>query len=89
MHQELAKRGVEMLAVDFGDKAETIVAYFKKERFEMTPLQQEGDEVSRAFGVQTYPTNYLLDASGKVAWRMVGFDEAAFRAVLDKVAPER
>jgi len=55
----------------------------------MTPLQQEGDEVSREFGVQTDPTIYLLDANGKVAWRMVGFDEAAFRTVLDEVAPAR
>ncbi len=78
-----------MLAIDFGDKAETVAAYFRNERFALTPLLQESDEVSRAFGVQSYPTNYLIDADGKVAWRMVAFDEAAFRSVLDRVAPER
>ena len=78
-----------MLAVDYGDKPETVAAYFKKERFALTPLIQDGNEVSGEFGVQTYPTTYLLDSDRKVAWRMVGFDEAAFRSVLDKVAPAR
>jgi len=78
-----------MLAVDYGDRPETVAAYFKNERFELTPLIQDGNEVSGAFGVQAYPTNYLLDADRRVAWRMVGFDEAAFRSVLDVVAPAR
>jgi hypothetical protein len=42
--------------------------------------------VSESFGVKVYPTTYLLDREGRVAWRAVGFDEASLRAALEKVA---
>ena len=29
--------------------------------------------VSRQFGIEATPTNYLIDANGHVVWRRVGF----------------
>lgn len=38
--------------------------------------------LGKAYGVQAYPTNYLLGPDGKIVWRSVGFDEAGLRAAL-------
>ena len=89
MNTEYAKRGLATVAVNFGDQAETIAAYFAKEKLALTPARQEKGEVSGAFGVRTYPTTYVIDADGKVAWRMVGLDEESLRSALEKVAPAK
>lgn len=49
--------------------------------------QKEGGiyDVAEKYGVMAYPTNYLVDAEGKVVWRGVGFDETAMRKALEKV----
>ena len=82
-------RGLEVWAVNFGDKPETVAAYFEKERFKLTPVRQEKDEVSRALGVQVYPTFYVIDAQGIVSWRSVSFDEDLLRSELDRVVPRK
>jgi hypothetical protein len=89
LNEEFSKRGVAMVAVDFGDPPETIAAYFSKAKLGLTPVRQEKDEVSRALGVRSYPTTYVVGADGKVKWRAVGFDEAALRAALEAVAPAK
>jgi outer membrane lipoprotein-sorting protein/peroxiredoxin len=86
LHVEFAPRGVRMVAVNFRDPRETVATYFAREKFTLAPVLQEKDAVSEAFGVQVYPTTYLLDREGRVAWRAVGFDEASLRAALEKVA---
>ncbi len=37
------------------------------------------------YGVQAYPTNYIVGADGTVVYRSVGFDEAGLRAALAKL----
>jgi AhpC/TSA family protein len=86
---EYAERGLVAWAVNFGDKPETVRAYFEKERISMPPLLQIENKVSKAFGVQAYPTTYVLGPDGKVAWRAVGFDETSLRSALEKVAPPK
>lgn len=87
--KEYEKRGLVVLTVNFGDRSETVRTYFEKERFTMTPVRQRKDEVSRAFGVQVYPTNYVIGPDGKIVWRSVGFDEPALRSALEGFAPKR
>ena len=78
-----------LLAVDIEDSVETIKEYFEKEKFTFQPVRQKKDEISKAYGVSGYPTNYVIGPDGKVASRMVGFDAATLRAVLDKLAPKK
>ena len=86
---EYGKRGLAALAVNFGDKPETVAAYFEKEKIALVPLLQRQDEVARAFCVRTYPVSYLIGADGKVAWRMAGLDETALKAKLEEIAPAK
>lgn len=44
--------------------------------------------LGKAYGVQAYPTNYLVDSDGKVAWRGVGFNEPELREALAKLGVE-
>ena len=44
----------------------------------------ENYTLGKAYGVQAYPTNYLIDADGKVLWRSLGFNEKALREALAK-----
>lgn len=48
----------------------------------MTAVRQHGSAVSEAFGVQAYPTNYLIGPDGKILWRGVGWNEQALRGLL-------
>jgi len=41
--------------------------------------------LGKAYGVQAYPTNYLVDPEGKIVWRSVGFDEAGLKEALKKM----
>jgi hypothetical protein len=64
--------------------------YVEENKFTFTmgmAEQKEGGiyDVAEKYGVQAYPTNYLVDADGKVVWRSVGFDEAALRKAIEKL----
>jgi hypothetical protein len=37
------------------------------------------------YGVQAYPTNYVIDSTGKVVFRCVGFDPEGIKAALAKL----
>jgi peroxiredoxin len=73
---------VVFLCVNVGDEKDVIQEWWKKDGFTLKAVQQTGSAVSDAFGVQAYPSNFIIDAEGKVAWRAVGYDEKAIRAQL-------
>jgi hypothetical protein len=70
---------VVVLCVDTGDEKSVIAEYWQAQGFTMQPVLQTESAVSEAFGVQYYPTNYLIGPDGKILWRAVGWDEAALR----------
>lgn len=78
-----------VLAVNSGDGADVIRRYFAREKLTFTPLRQKDDEINRAYGVQAFPTNYVIAPDGRVAWRSVGFDEKGLRAAIEKLATPR
>jgi hypothetical protein len=72
------------------DDADTINKYVTENKFTFTIGMAEKKEggiydVAEKYGVMAYPTNYLVDADGKVVWRSVGFDEAGMRKALEKI----
>ena len=78
-----------VLAVNNGDAAENIKSYFEKGKFTFRPVRQKASEISEAYKVSAYPTNYVIGPDGKVAEAVLGFDEAKLKAALDKVAPKK
>jgi hypothetical protein len=81
---------LELVAVNSGDSPKIISQYVKELNLTF-PIGMDSEEggkyygVADKYGVQAYPTNYVLDSSGKVVWRGVGFDEEGIRAALEKL----
>ncbi len=79
-----------MIAIDHGDSADIINKYVAEQKFPFLigmggPSGGKDYGVFEQYGVQTYPTNYVLAPDGKVVWRGIGFDEPAIRAALAKL----
>ena len=74
---------VVFLCVNIGDEKEVIQKWWKEDGFTLQAMRQDGNAISSAFGVQYYPTNYLIGADGTITWRSVGYDEAAIREYLE------
>jgi peroxiredoxin len=81
---------LNIVAINYGDSADTITKYVEKEKFTF-PIVMNGKDaadMSKAYGVQAYPTNYVLDSSGKIVARFVGFNEKGLLDALKKLGIE-
>jgi hypothetical protein len=88
MYAGLKAKGLNLIAINNGDKAEVINKYVAEGGFTFPIVLGERGQnsVFSQYGVQAYPTNYLLDGEGNVVFRSVGFDEAGLRAALERLA---
>lgn len=86
MYEELKGKGFQIVAVNRGDSAEVVGKYWGESGFTFPHVLGGSGEQYRAigepYGVQAYPTNYLVDSEGNVLWRKVAFNEAALRKAL-------
>lgn len=73
------------MAVNAFDTEAEVSKYIADNKFSFkVVLGGEGEKytLGKAYGVDRYPTNYLVGPDGKILWRSVGFDEAGLRAAL-------
>jgi outer membrane lipoprotein-sorting protein/peroxiredoxin len=93
LHDELGERGLGIVSINSGGGAKEVESYMSSNRFTFPVAMgrdAEGAEVGqgsvfRAYGIGSWPTNYLVDGSGIIRWRGTGFDEAAIRKVLGEM----
>ncbi len=86
LYKQLKSQGLELISVDDGDDAKTILKD-AKEVSSTYLLAMNGKakmNLLDLYGVDAFPTNYILDANGKIITTIVGFDEDALRAALKK-----
>ena len=83
-----AKRDVVVLALNTGDPVERIRGYWEKEKFTLKVLREKDREISAAFGVEAYPTNYVIGPDRKIVARTVAYIERTLKEALDKAAPK-
>jgi thioredoxin-related protein len=85
----LKDKGLELIAVNASDSKTVINKYVEENKFTFLIGMEAGEDtkpdVSQKYGVQAYPTNYILDPNGKVVYRTTGFDETAIRKALEKL----
>jgi peroxiredoxin len=69
-HNELAEKGLVIIEVNNGtiDSLADLKQHVSSERIPFAVLHDTDGEVCRTYGVQAYPTAYLMDGSGKVIW---------------------
>jgi hypothetical protein len=83
-------KGLELIAINNGDPKDRINKYVKDGSFTFPiamggPMNTKDYAVFENYGVQAYPTNYVIDSSGKVVYRSIGFDEKGIRAALESL----
>lgn len=89
MYDQFKRQGLEVVAINLNDAPETISKYAADSKFTFhLGMCKESDPVWQKYGAVGCPTNYLLDAEGKVVWRQAGFEEQEVRAALKKLGLE-
>ena len=84
MYAGLKAQGLEIISVNQGDSAEIINKFVKQGKFQFPiVMDKHGSKIAEIYGVQAYPTNFLIK-DGKVVSMSVGFDEKALKADLTK-----
>ena len=81
-------KGLELVAINMGDSDDVINKYVKESGFTFPVVKGDRGQTGSVFekyGVQAFPTNYLLDSEGKVVFRSVGFDEKGLRAAINNI----
>ena len=76
LHNRLESKGLAIVAVNFGDTEDDIVK-FARELHVSLPVavgKRDGNEntIFQSYRVHSFPTSFLIDASGKIVWRGVG-----------------
>lgn len=88
MYDEFKEKGFLVVALNGSDGKDQINKYIKENNFTFQIGMKEGDQpynVDSQYGVQAYPTNYLVGSDGKILFRSVGFDEEGIRKALAKI----
>jgi outer membrane lipoprotein-sorting protein/peroxiredoxin len=83
LFSELKDKGLDLIAVNNGDSKDTINKYVAENKFTFKiGMPPQGYGIFNDYGVQAYPTNYVVDSKGKVVFRCVGFDEEGIKKAL-------
>jgi peroxiredoxin len=86
VHQRLKGQGLEMLALDSGEKSASVAAFIKQRGFTFPVALDTDGRVSAAYGVSAIPTTCLTDRQGRIVSRVVGafpWDTPAVIAALE------
>ena len=72
LKKQMAGKPFEILAINVGEKKYKVRKFTKLVSFELPVLLDTRSETFKAWGVETLPTSFLVDASGKVRYRVRG-----------------
>jgi len=89
LRQRLGGRGLEVLAVDVGEDADTVFAFTGQlEPGPDFPILLDRDSaVMQAWNVRGLPTTFVVDAAGRIIFRAIGGREFDHEAVIDQLVP--
>lgn len=65
----------ELLAINLQDSKEKVERYVKKRQINY-PVLLNGKNVAKRYGVDAFPTFFIINKSGKIIYSQVGFDKA-------------
>jgi peroxiredoxin/outer membrane lipoprotein-sorting protein len=88
MQKELAGQGLVVLGLDVGEDAATVSAFAKQQSYTFALLVGAEPDVSAKYYVEAYPTTFVVDRQGRIAYRDMGGDSpdklrSAVKAALD------
>jgi thiol-disulfide isomerase/thioredoxin len=90
LYQKFKPQGLEILAVNCGDKPEIVRAFMVEHKLSFPAgLDVSGKITGRLYGINAFPTTYIIDRQGRIITRVIGGMEwdtpellAAFAALL-------
>ena len=88
LYKQLKPQGLEIISIDDGDDAKTILKDAKENGFSYLLGMNGKDKAADAmtlYGIEAFPTNYIIDANGKIVDTIVGFDEDGLKQALTKL----
>ncbi len=92
LYDDLKGKGLEVVSVNSDDEEAAISRYVKTSGWTfpiaLGSKERQGKSIPELYFVEMFPTNYLIDATGKVVYRRVGWDDVAIRASLKKLGVE-
>jgi peroxiredoxin/outer membrane lipoprotein-sorting protein len=72
LHSDLAGKGLVVLGLDVGEDAETVTAFVKQQSYTFPLLLGAEPDVSATYFVEGYPTTFVVDRRGRIAFRDLG-----------------
>ena len=72
MHRTLADQGLVILGLDVGEDAETVAGFAKRLSYTFPLLLGAEPDVAARYYVQSYPTTFVIDRMGRIAFRNMG-----------------
>jgi peroxiredoxin len=88
LYDELKDKGLELIAVDANDTVEAVNKFMEDNKYTFKVVMGGRGEqytLGKAYGVPGYPTNFLVDADGKIIYVGVGFSEERFKELREAV----
>jgi peroxiredoxin/outer membrane lipoprotein-sorting protein len=90
MEKELASKGLVVLGLDVGEDAKTVSAFAKQQSYTFGLLLGAEPDVAAEYYVEAYPTTFVVDRRGRIAYRELGGGSpeklrSAVQAALDAV----
>jgi peroxiredoxin len=72
MHEQLAAKGLTILGLDVGEDADTVAKFAKEQSYTFPLLLDAEPQVTSRYFVQAYPTTFVIDRAGRIAFRGMG-----------------
>jgi peroxiredoxin/outer membrane lipoprotein-sorting protein len=72
MHEELAGRGLVVLGLDVGEDAAAVTKFATQRGYTFTLLLGAEPDITEKYFVPGYPTTFLIDRQGRIAFRTEG-----------------
>jgi len=72
LYKRYKDQGLEILAVDIGENANTVRQFVQKNNYSFPVLLDTTKQTSAIYGVEAIPTTYLIDRNGKIIGRIIG-----------------
>ncbi len=75
LHQHFKDKPFSLLAIDVGEKKETVLNFVEDRDLSFTFLLDEDTQVSAQYGVRSHPMKYLIDKNGNLIGISYGYRE--------------
>ena len=77
MHQELSNEGLVILGLDIGEDADDVTHFMNSGSYTFPVLFGAEPDVSAKYYVEGYPTTFVIDREGRIAFRAFSEDSSA------------